>query len=350
MQRYKVIGTILSPVHIGTGKEWDPTRYFINPEQKYLSTYDPDQLLFSLEAAKIDEFYALLEKNNPVHIRSFFSEIARQRPNGHQIDVTDEVAEWYQSRIDSQANQLLINPFIRFGASEEPYIPGSSLKGSVRTAIVSAVAAQNPNLRPPKAFGRESYMFESVVMNYRDAKADPFRALKFSDMYFDQTSTSIISTVVNTNAEGSTREQTGVEMQYEVLKSAISTQTTISFQGEMRLDTDLIRKNQFRNPISVLQMLNSCNQFYNDKMEMEHEKFYQNRPSEPFSERLLKTDVGKDACLVRLGRFSGVESVTLDKFRNPQPPGRHGWGKTRNLAEGVYPMGWVKLTLERQEN
>jgi hypothetical protein len=47
---------------------------------------------------------------------------------------------------------------------------------------------------------------------------------------------------------------------------------------------------------------------------------------------------------MRLGRFSGVESVTLDNYRNPKPPGgKTIWGTSRNLTEGLYPMGWVKV-------
>lgn len=40
--------------------------------------------------------------------------------------------------------------------------------------------------------------------------------------------------------------------------------------------------------------------------------------------------------LLRVGRFSGKMSITLDNHRSGNEP------KSRNLAEGKYPMGWIK--------
>ncbi|MBI5142700.1 MAG: hypothetical protein HZA20_11020 [Nitrospirae bacterium] len=47
-----------------------------------------------------------------------------------------------------------------------------------------------------------------------------------------------------------------------------------------------------------------------------------------------------------LGRFSGAESVTLDGYRNPRPPGnRRVWGTSRFMVEQMYPLGWVKVSV-----
>ena len=81
-------------------------------------------------------------------------------------------------------------------------------------------------------------------------------------------------------------------------------------------------------------------------MEKEHEKFYKNSEVEKYSKQLLSTILDNDSFLVRVGRFSGVESVTLDNYRNPKPPGnKTTWGTSRNLAESKYPMGWIKVTI-----
>jgi len=94
-------------------------------------------------------------------------------------------------------------------------------------------------------------------------------------------------------------------------------------------------------------MAAACNRFYREKLEMEHRKFYRNSSLERFSKALIDMVMEKNAFLLRVGRFSGVESVTLDEYRNPKTPGKKGkWGTSRNVAEGMYPMGWVKVTVE----
>ncbi len=52
--------------------------------------------------------------------------------------------------------------------------------------------------------------------------------------------------------------------------------------------------------------------------------------------------------LIRVGHFSHVECVTLDGVRQPRTRmGRDRrplpWGKTRTLANEIYPFGWIKL-------
>jgi hypothetical protein len=86
--------------------------------------------------------------------------------------------------------------------------------------------------------------------------------------------------------------------------------------------------------------------FYKDKMEQEHKIFYKGSEVEKISDQLLNISFDDNSFLLRLGRFSGVESVTLDKYRNPKPSGKKSvWGTSRNLAEGLFPIGWIKVTV-----
>jgi len=59
-------------------------------------------------------------------------------------------------------------------------------------------------------------------------------------------------------------------------------------------------------------------------------------------------DLQTNETLIRIGHFSHVECITLDEVRKPRTRrGRDGrplpWGKTRTLANGIYPFGWAKL-------
>ena len=93
-------------------------------------------------------------------------------------------------------------------------------------------------------------------------------------------------------------------------------------------------------------MTNAVAELYDDKMQMEHDKFYTGSALSEFSQILLDEKIADNEFLLRVGRFSGVESVTLDKYRDPQVPDKSkGWGNTRNMADGKFPMGWMKLSV-----
>jgi len=354
MKIYQVNGKMLSPVHIGTSEVWEPLEYYIDSEQEKLYRFATEDILARLDQNEQQRFFELTDQENIQLVKNFIVEKAKAHllhgSNG-AIKVTPKVAELYQEKIDDIRNQLLIQPMIRMASNDRIYIPGSSIKGAVRTAIISEFG-QKSNLTPPRPFGREVYEFEARLLDYRDVKQDPFQAIKFSDAVLEPEAT-VISQVYNIreNKEGNL-DQTSIQLIHEVTQSKLSATkygTSCTFEAELRIDVDLIQKRSVSRNIDLSLILNSCNRFYRDKLEMEHRKFYQDSPLAEFSEKLLNESIGANECLLRVGRFSGVESVTLDKYRNPQPPGRRGWGRSRNIADGCYPMGWTKVTVLPKE-
>ncbi|MDH7600429.1 MAG: hypothetical protein QHH07_12480 [Sedimentisphaerales bacterium] len=62
---------------------------------------------------------------------------------------------------------------------------------------------------------------------------------------------------------------------------------------------------------------------------------------------MLEVKFAENGFPLRIGRFSHIECVTVDNYR--QPGGRAaklGWGRTRTLSGGTMAMGWVKACLE----
>lgn len=241
-------------------------------------------------------------------------------------------------------NQLLIHPFLRTEDAAFPLIPGSSLKGAVRTAIISEMAGKSGLSKPREP--REEYEFEFKVLGCRDAKEDPFRGLKIRDKTLPHDA--VIVREIRNMAKGKGRElqPNSIQIIAETTHSTI-TGKEAAFQTELLLDDALFSTRFLAKPITVDQIVKSCAAFYKDKMKKEHDKFYKGGEAESASTLLLNTEFGNNSFPLRLGRFSGVESVTLDEYRNPKPPGKTGkWGTSRNLAEEKYPMGWVKATVE----
>ena len=352
MKACKFKGEVLSPIHIGAGEEIEPFDYSINNGLFYRISLDDVILGFS-DVDK-DKFYNTIESGNINNLRKFIvNRTDIEKHSSYCCQVSSGVEEIYREKFDDIQNQLLITPFIKNEVYFLPYIPGSSIKGAIRTAVLSEMA-KRMNLTNVKGEKGWEWKIEGKILENQDvrgnpdAKKDPFRAIKIKDVLLPEKST--IITQIKNVSKNSRGHLTAKSMQlfYEVVKSKIYG-GKVEFTGEILIDDDLQRfgnKGVSKN-ISIEMIKKDCNAFYRDKLEMEHRKFYQQSEIESNSNLLLKEEFDNNSFLLRLGRFSGVESVTLDNYREPRPPGRSKkWGTSRTICEGKYPMGWVKITLQ----
>lgn len=342
MKTLKLQCEMLSPIHIGTGSELDPLSYIIQENRLYRVSFE--RFISDMDNDKRVEFENLLDRCAHVGLRKYVSEHINVDKNClYSTDVSAKVASLYNTKINDIQNQLIVSPFIRTEGETKPLIPGSSIKGAIRTAVISSLA-QSSRLSKPKDF-REENEFELMVLGYKDGKDDPFRGLKIRDKSLNGNST-IIREVRNVSKRnGSMLQSNDMQMICEVSHSSI-TGKSVEFETEMSFDESLYSTHFLSKTLTKEQIVKSCTDFYRDKMMKEHEKFYKNSEVEKCSMQLLSTPLDENSFLLRMGRFSGVESVTLDNYRNPKPPGnKTAWGTTRNLAEERYPMGWLKVTV-----
>ncbi|HDO26424.1 MAG TPA: type III-A CRISPR-associated RAMP protein Csm5 [Nitrospirae bacterium] len=341
MKKYRLHCEILSPIHIGTGYEIDPLNYIVDKGRLYRLSFDI--FVASLDEAQRENFEGLIDKGDLIEIRRYVADnIDKDRDAVTSFDVSPGIAALYRTKMSDIQNQLLIKPFIRTESETVAFIPGSSLKGSIRTAVISELAKKN-NLPKPGNF-REEREFESKVLRYKDAKNDPFRGIKIRDASLSGNST-IVREVRNVSRKEGVLQSNSIQQICEVTHSAM-TGSPVGFETEISFDESLFSTGFLSRRLTAEEIIKSCTAFYKEKMEKEHNKFYKNSEVENYSAQLLDTPLDEKSFLLRLGRFSGVESVTLDKYRNPKPPGNKTvWGTSRNLAEGIYPMGWGKITV-----
>ncbi len=340
MKTFKLQCEILSPIHIGAGYEIDPLSYLIQNGKLYKISFE--NLVASMDEAGRATFEGLIDKGNLIEIRKFVvGNINKDRDTIFTVEVSAKVESLYKSKIGDIQNQLLINPFIRTEGASVPFMPGSSIKGAIRTAVISE-AAKNGNLPAPKE-PREIYEFESKVLGYKDGKDDPFRGIKIRDKAPQKDGTVIRDVRNVSKKKGASLCANDIQIICEVTHSNI-TGKTVAFETEISFDEQLYATHFLSKSLDMEKIIRSCTDFYKDKMVQEHMKFYKNSDVEASSMQLLDTVLDKTSFLLRLGRFSGVESVTLDRYRNPRPPGNKSvWGTSRNLTEGVYPMGWMRV-------
>lgn len=278
MNKYKLHCEILSPVHIGSGSEIEPLDYIIEKGRLYKISFE--KFVVSMNDAERADFEGMIDKGNLVDIRKYVSsKINKDRDSVYSLDVSEKVGNTYQSKLSDIQNQLLISPFIRSEGESLPLIPGSSIKGAIRTAVISELA-KDSDLPKPRS-SREEYAFESQVLGYKDAKSDPFRGVKVRDCLMEKDST-IIREVVNVSKKkGQSLEVNSIQNICEVSNASFVGKTA-EFDTEISIDEALFRTGFVSKTITIEQVIKSCNAFYRDKMEHEHKRFYKNSKVEKY--------------------------------------------------------------------
>ena len=153
LKTHRLVLTPLSPIHIGCGEEFEPTNYVIDDGVLY--GFDPSRA--ALTEHQKGKLRGLAEKADLLAIQRFFRDNASVfKPHADVlIPVSAGVAQQYQQRIGRAANdeasgnavvsKLAIDRTGHTGVHRLPFIPGSSLKGCLRTAWLDAL---NGNSQP----------------------------------------------------------------------------------------------------------------------------------------------------------------------------------------------------------
>lgn len=354
MKTVQVEGTFLSPVHVGWGKELDPFCSFIKEGRLYY--FEMAKAVQGLSEEERAEFFRLIQKNNLIEIRKFLN--YRLDPEKHArlgISVSQSVSNEYSVKIDDPRNQLIFEPFFRNGHDLNPTIPGSSLKGAIRTAVIDSVV-RGKNITLEGSSLANPRVMESRVLGYRSLEEDPFKAIKVADVALGHGST-IIYHVLNYSPHRSS--PAGLGLRFEATRSYVdgvqlSFQTVLNvfegFKGRT-IRTKKFTKKAVSMYLEPEDIVVACKKFYLRNIQEEHQRFYVDSPYAEVSGKLIEA-AGKlrdDESLIRVGRFTHAESKSISGYRKIMVRGRGGrsrpldFGTTRNIADGRYPMGWIKL-------
>lgn len=373
MKRYKMTLTILSPVHIGSGEEIDPTEYIVKDGIFY--RLDLPRFLSQLNGAQRAEFDRAVSDPNPWRIRDFIRRHAEKNPEKFACFKAEAAAfqSDYNQSLSNQNRQLQVNLFTRTPGTWKAYIPGSSIKGAIRTAVINTLAqekkavvkkrmdqaikdAENEKQRKQayERFGK--YQLEPLCLNQDkfDPLTDPFRCVKVEDVYLPDSSSTFVGKLKLFHRIK--RTYTDVQMFCEQTYSLLHGKT-VTAEGVLTID-DILPKTRIKDSSSPAvsmevtreMIIKSCQDFYWNKMEDEDDNCYfdeEKRNPHLFSnsDKLLQCPYDKkNEFPLRLGRFSHVECTTVDEFC--QPYNARGRGKSRTLSGGIMPMGWVKVRLD----
>ena len=142
-KKYNVKLLPLTDIHIGSGKDIEAYEYTV--KAGYMYRIDMSEAFDKMNVSEKENFYKILKKNNLFNIRSWiYNNYKEEWGYIYKEKISSEFEKYYKKKIDdrSQANsQLSISEFI--GYDNKRYIPGSSIKGALRTAFIHSDFLEN---------------------------------------------------------------------------------------------------------------------------------------------------------------------------------------------------------------
>lgn len=390
-KHYRV--TPLAPVHMGVGETFNPMNYVVHND--VLFGFDEAQLLSVLG----DQLQNLDRGDAAQQIlglqRQIFAE--RERLASHAeftVPVTPHYSQLYNEKIGREAqreadgrnilNALQIEKTACESFSHQPFIPGSGIKGAIRTAILDGLNAGRQNV-PSNVFGihgdkeeekranrmlvRKGKELESQLLGYvKEGKVsvteDPMKRLKISDA---RSSGKVLTDIRVTRSVPLRPKADGMP---NAKGKGITTwlQVISPFQWQaFTLDVRLVPADDGRTPRTFEALAKCCNDYYwplftaEIQRNLENATFMQQgRQPEWVIElsRVLSGELGDalkagKAFLLNVGKHGGALVKTLNGSRaikimkaprrsfRPQPEEERLLAQQENQSQGLVPFGWV---------
>lgn len=333
---------VLSPIHIGCDDVYEPTSFIIDEKKQRLIEFDPIEFVRSLNGKQREEFIRICSRESLLAVIKFIKNNYKPQIGGREVEISQGLLEHYKKVLNLPSfdkktviNQFTINKTAYNPQNNMPYIPGSSLKGAIRTAYLSYLSQK---------FGVQNYWENCGLLNKQDLEnphstykqigkkqvakkleytllrgelsTDPFRMLRVSDLLpVGDIKTKIIY-AVNRKKEKIGVEtlaaKGGVYQIFEIIKPGAI------FEGIINIDKPF-ENSGISKSIDIENFLTYVHSFYAGNI---------NQEIKPVKEVLgikhqvvieanskFKDRFKKDAFLIRIGRHSGAEAVTIEGNR-----------------------------------
>lgn len=333
----------LTPVHIGSGEDFSPLGYVIRQQDvgKYelwlidtqawlAANLDNSKIMKALDEGDMQALRFLLGAGNP---EAFL--LAKIRIENPALG-----RDLWEKR-NSLANKAEIMAFMRNPFTHMPFVPASSIKGAIVTALTDYLDEKRKGKKPALCEARNDREYRNVMEEmFGKIQNHAMRKFGLADIGLPPGSTSI-------------RSATGVSLKPDrtLPKTPCETLDPTSWE-----ETGAYGNMRFKAPgklafcdglqVSLQELGKICTNFYRRRYRSEFAKFYVKdhfadvgKYLDQVTKRVENCD-GEQQILLRIGRYSHFECVTVS---GAAPRLRKGCGTTRTLADLKMPFGWVIL-------
>jgi CRISPR-associated protein Csm5 len=301
-----------SPINIGCDEVYEPTGFVVDSDNNCLIIFDP--LLFIAKLSQFDreKFSAICKKGTIESILEIYKFLQNRPAQGRSVKICNGFVDHYNQvlklppgKIKNELNRFKIERTAFCAFDQRPYIPGSAVKGALRTAYLNSLADKGKDyssIKEHKKLEEKLLHLDSVSNNKEKIYKDPFRLVKISDFMPVGDIKTKIYYVVNKKKKTSDKEAGGPPQILEtILPGSL-------FVGEIIVDAPQTR-DAVSFAIELKKLLYSSHFFYGKEKSREDNELKNigvTIPEMPEIDNIM---------LIRVGRHSGAESVTIEKYR-----------------------------------
>jgi CRISPR-associated protein Csm5 len=352
----------LAPVHLGADEVYEPLGFVIDERHSCLLAFEPGDFLNRLPEPDRNGFLEICRRGTVeslLDIYRFYYE-HRSRARGRAVAVCPGLVEHYREvmnlkgrgrELKQALNRFTILRTAYLPHDHRPYIPGSAVKGALRTAYLNALAQiRKMDDTPKDQKGRwDPRALEHRLLNYQKIPEDPFRLLKVSDFLpVGEVKTRIVY-AVNEKKKVSKFEARGPYQILEVIEPGaefLGTLTLADFPLELR------RLAKIKHFFTLEELWRAARNFYPQEKQQEDAHLFE------LGLRAAPLPAANGQAPLRLGRHSGAECVTIAGHRHIKilqaegdPPKTLPHATTLWLAADFHqreaanlrPLGWAVL-------
>ncbi len=380
LESYRLELEALGPIHVGTGEAFPAYSYLVDEAKREALILDAGRLL-ELLSPEQQKNYLEAVAQGPKRAQESLQSLWRSGlvdPTPavlRRVPVTSAFLQTVKDATDAAGLEFRPLPRSPLGA----YLPGSSIKGALRTAWLFQCILQKgqdidyrerdgwrwgekapkdewPLIRAPnpkKISSNVAQQFEGLVLDYAHTNAqgrpqlnlhrDPFRQVRVGDS--EPSENLLLNRIGIFHPGGSTD---GMVLLAETFRSKTQLRATL------RLHTGLSRQ-QYRDtvshPITAEALARACREYYQEVAARERKFAEENRLKSAvgvYEELEKRLEADRDAFPLRIGFGSGRMAIRLalllDGEEGKEPKTRKTAGATR--AKDGYPLGWAVARLE----
>ncbi len=357
----------ITPIHVGSGTMLQNNTDFSvvqHGEESDIGIIDDRKVLTLIGNDSVDKWVSSIERKES--ITKFVSTYA---PKASLKD--------YSKRIIANYSDVNVNDTLKeciHDGLDVPYIPGSSIKGAIRTAIVAALAPKLPNVNLGYGNKLSAKNVEQTLFG-SNVNEDIFRFIQVGDAYFNK-GVEISTRLVNINIR--TKKEFWDDSKSQLIE-AISAGQSTTFQLKVMSDYHQWAKKQGTDRFSLKNLTEEMNsipnlfhtinqhtqrlieeeiEFWTDYKEDDSVAEYLERMNEMHKETI--NCKSGESCILRIGHASGWRFITggwtehLKNFktdvipasrRNNDRYSEYPFPKSRRLDEYGDLLGFVKLKI-----
>lgn len=347
---------VLTPVHIGAGKDFEPMEYvvrnvamgnyqiwLIDTPAWLAANYEKPEIASALDSGDLDALRHLLNVSSNVGDFILGRIPVRNTELAGQIMSTHDTAR-SKGRPGSSAHapRAEIMAFTRNPFTHMPYIPASSLKGAISTALTDALGDDpSPTRKTTLKQSASKKDYEDILTEiYGKIGEHAMKALKMRDIPLPPGLTSVRSAIGRDLGSAKPMPKTPCETLDPCSGKLFGNLRLAGKDGIAAIS--LPNKRIIRHG----ELSEICNKFYLKRFRDELEKFYgtnwfpgTREALKPVLDRLA-TLKSESEILLRVGRYSHIECMLVAAEMPKKPLGP---GLSRTLADGLLPFGWIIL-------